>query len=311
MPKPDLLTEFDAALASRARGAMPTALDTAGLRELGPQVLGRAVFTARGVSAIYASKLKEVIDQLTAGEIGEGQARTILYQTLDALGYTPEGGFPGEEGQVPPAIRGTLQDLRSFRRMDLVVRTQLDLMTGAGEQARGHTPERLSEYPAWELVRLEAKTAPRDWAARWGISGGKVGSRMVALKGDPVWGELGSYENFPDALGVDYPPFAFNSGMGWREISAAECAELRVTGPGGETPEEWLASRPQTLAGQMEMPSPQLSLRDVDPALVAEFQGSTQATGTPELAGYSALLERELAAGAAAYQKSNPGYQAR
>jgi hypothetical protein len=192
MDAPDLLTEFDAALASRAREAMPTALDTAGLRELGQQVLGRAVFSARGVSAIYASKLKEVIDQLTAGDIGEGQARTALYETLDALGYTPEGGFPGNEGDVPPAVRGSLQDLRSFRRMDLVIRTQLDLMTGAGEQSRGHTPERLTEYPAWELVRVEQRTTPRDWAARWAISGGKPnGSRMLALKGDPVWGELG------------------------------------------------------------------------------------------------------------------------
>lgn len=321
MPKPDLLTEFTAALLSREREAMATALDTAGLRALGQEILGRAVFMARGVSAIYASKCKEVVDLLVSGAISEGQARTILGQTLDALVYTAEGGFPGHEGEVPPAVRGSLQDLRSFRRLNLIIRTQLDLMTGAGEQARGHTPERLRQYPAWELVRLEARRVPRDWEARWVIAGGKftipelvIGEpnrvRMIALKGDPVWGELGSYENFQDALGVDHPPFAFTSGMGWREISAADCKELGVTGPAGETPEEWFASRPRTLAGALPLPTPELSLKDIDPALVAEFQGSTYAT--PSGAGkskYSALLERELAAGAAAYQKANPDYR--
>jgi hypothetical protein len=98
--------------------------------------------------------------------------------------------------------------------------------------------------------------------------------------------------------------------MGWREISAAECVELGVTGPAGETPEEWFASRPRTLAGELPLAMPQLSLRDVDPALVAEFQGSTYATGPPQKSSYSALLERELAAGQAAYQKANPDYRA-
>lgn len=291
---------------------MPTGLDTAGLRELGAEVLGRAVFTARGTNAIFADQLKTVIDQLTAGDIGEGQARTALYETLDALGYTPEGGFPGDAGQVPPAVRGTLQDLRSFRRMDLIVRTQLDLMTGAGEQFRGHQPERLAQFPAWELVRVSEARVPRDWPSRFAISGGKIsGSRMIALKGDPVWGELGSYGNFQDALGVDHPPFAFNSGMGWREISLAEVEQLDIRGPKGETAAEWLASRPATFSGRLPLPSPQLSLQDVAPDLVDSFRRDTQGTSkpnTPQVLDYSDLLESELKNRRDTYQSENPNY---
>lgn len=290
----ELLSEFDAARASAGRAVMATDLNTAELRDLGPQILARSVFSARAVSTIYANKIKEVIDQLTAGNIGEGQARTALYICLDELGYTPEGGFPGEEGKVPPAVAGSLEDLRSFRRMDLLIRTQVDLMQGAGMQARGHVPLALSEYPAWELVRYYDRSAPRDWEARWAISGGKPGP-LMALKGDPVWGELGSYENFQDALGVDHPPFAFNSGMIWRELDAAECAQRGITGPGGETPEEWFASQPQTLAGRMALPEPQVSLAEVDPALRDRFMQDTGATprpAQPQMLSISKILEK-------------------
>lgn len=293
---------FDALLAAQKRGALPTALGTAELRELGGDVLARSVFTARGTNAIFASKLKEVIEQLAAGDIGEGQARTALYEVLDALGYDAEkGGFPGEE--LEPALKGTLQDLRSFRRMDLIVRTQLDLMTGAGQQMRGHQALDLASHPAWELYRIENRSAPRDWPSRWVIAGGRdpaeTGGRMIALKGDPVWGELGAWENFNDALGVDYPPFAFNSGMGWKEIAAAEVQALGITGPDGETPEEWQASQPNVMAGKLPLPAPRISLDGVDPEIIKRFQESTKATPVPMKNGvfdYSDILARELAA---------------
>ena len=298
LPPPPL----DAALVSELRAAMATGMGTAELRELGADILARSVFTARGTNAIFADAMKKLIDQLTAGELGEGQVRTALYELLDVLGYDVErGGFPGEE--LEPALKGTLQDLRSFRRMDLIVRTQRDLMQGAGQQARGMRPEYLAEYPAWELVRQLSVAVPREWPSRWAIAGGKPG-RMVALKGDPVWGELGSYENFQDALGVDHPPFAFNSGMGWREISAAEVQALGITGPAGETPDEWLASRPDVMAGKFPLPSPRLSLDGVDPALIERFKQTTYAgavPGKPYVMDYSDILARSIAAHDAAY----------
>jgi hypothetical protein len=130
--------------------------------------------------------------------------------------------------------------------------------------------------PAWELVRVLPVEVPRDWPSRWIIAGGRMseGGRMIALKGDPVWGELGSYQNFQDALGVDHPPFAFNSGMGWQEVPAREVRRLGITGPDGETPEEWLASEPRTLTGKQALPIPVLSTRDMDPEIVRTLEES-------------------------------------
>lgn len=303
--------ELDAYRLSKILRAMPTALDTAGLRELGPEVLARAVFSARACNAIYASKLKEVVDAMASGSMSEGQARTALYETLDALGYTPEGGFPDTPlGEVPPAIRGTLQDLRSFQRMNLVVRTQVDLTDGRGEQMRGHDAERIRTHPAWELVRLLSKEIPRDWPSRWTIAGGTLyEGRMIAPKGSPVWGELGNSGNFADALDVDHPPFAFHSGMGWREISALECRQLGVE-ENGLSAVEFVKTQPNTLAGKLPLPAPQISLNGVERELAEKFVASTGAARVPDKPGvyrHQALLDKALARAAATYAAQNGG----
>jgi hypothetical protein len=179
---------------------------------------------------------------------------------------------------------------------------------------RGTMPDRLSQFPAWELVRVLDVAVPRDWPSRWAIAGGQQSAvsgqqgRMVALKGDPVWGELGSAENFQDALNVDHPPFAFNSGMGWREVSTEEAAALGITGPEGETPDEWLQSQPVTLTGEQPLPAPQVSLAGVDPAIIERFKKSVMAEtgGKPFVFDYSDELASSLKAADEAYQKGAP-----
>jgi hypothetical protein len=212
----------------------------------------------------------------------------------------------------------------SFRRRDLIVRTQRDLMRGAGQQMRGSEPDRLSEFPAWELVRVGGVEEARNWPSRWTIAGGQprpdgfdpMGWRFIgeptgfiALKGDPVWGELGSYDNFDDALGVDHPPFYFNSQMGWREVSARVVRDLGITGPDGVTPEEFLATQPATLSGRQPLPTPKISLKGVDPDLIARFKKATKATeqkGKPGVFDFSDVLAAELKTADEAYQKGAP-----
>jgi hypothetical protein len=326
MPLPFPEDLFDAQRMSDARTIMPTDLSTSELRTLGADVLARAVFCARGTNAIFLAKLQEVVGQIGAGMLSDGQARTALYEVLDTLGYDAEkGGFQGEE--VPPALKGTLQDLRSFRRMDLIVRTQRQLMQGSGEQWSGQQPDRLREYPALMLVRFVEAKVPRDWPSRYRIAFGHdplpgfseaayktVGAEtgLVALKGDPGWGELGSYENFPDALGVDHAPFYFNSEMWTREISMARAIELGVTGPDGESPEEWIESgKGVTLAGNLPaLPRPRLSLAGVDPEISSAFQRVTRATpvtGRPGVMDYSDILAQEIAAHDEAYYPKGGG----
>ena len=87
------------------------------------------------------------------------------------------------------------------------------------------TPERVAKFPAFALVRVSPRKVPRlDWWRRWQVAGDAVGwvgaskSKKIALKGSPIWQALGSGCGvFEDATGYAVPPFAYNSGLGWRE----------------------------------------------------------------------------------------------
>lgn len=290
---------YDALAAAQGRGVLPTSMGTAELRELGEEVLERSVFTARGTSAVFVDLLKAVVEQIAAGDMDLATARVTLLETLRALDYSPEGGFPdAPAGAVPPAVAGTLQDLSSRRRLDLIVETQRALMVGAGQKRRGSSAERLEQFPCWELVRQIPVGEPRNWPSRFRIAGGVLadGNRMIAAKGDPVWGELGGYANFEDALGVDHPPFAFNSGMGWLEVGKSEARRLGIRGPGGLSIAEFLATEPVTIGGKQPLPAPVISVRGMRPDVRADFLSTTGAVMVGETAtlpsGRAALEQR-------------------
>lgn len=287
---------FDSANLSAERNTLPTSLGSQDLRNsLAADVRARSFFFARGSNLLVVSRAKELIEQVLDGEMDRATARWQIKEILKAVGYTPQGGFPEDlAGDVPPAEVGSLQDLSSDRRLNFMIDTQIKLMQGRGQQLRGNAPAMLRQFPAWELVRVSHRRMPRNWGGaheappatakardprpRWIIAGGKSlpGGRLIALKGDPVWGELGASGNFDDALDVDYPPFAFNSGMGWQDVSRADCLRLGVTGPNGESIEEWQAmDHPLLVDTQSGLPAPQISLKDADPALVANFLAAT------------------------------------
>lgn len=304
-------------LAAANRELLPTALGSAGMRDaIAADVRANSVFVSRCGEALVLQQVKDVVEAVTAGTMDEVTARWLILESLRATGYTPEGGFPtAEPGTVPPALRGTLQDLSSMQRLSLIVRTQVDLCRGRGQQARGLDPDRMEAFPAYELVRVLRVRMPRNWGGkfsevptsarrdprpRWTIAGGDLTEgRMIALKGDPIWGELGSSGNFDDALDVDYPPFAFNSGMGWREVSMDECLALGVTGPDGQAIAEWIgADHPLLVNTQSGIPAPQVAVKQLDPGLKAWFEKSSGITiveGTATTPGNKAEVLAVLA----------------
>jgi hypothetical protein len=181
----------DALRSAMERGILPTWMSTAELDELEQAIKDRAVFSARTTNAVYLEALKERIGRLLA----EGyNVRLELKQILAALGYDPETGFPGDEKlDIPPARAGSLQDLSSDKRINLIRDTQLELMAGKGQEQRGLSKEALDLFPAWELVRVKAAREPRDWFKRFDLAGGRIledkdgRKRIIAHKLDEVW----------------------------------------------------------------------------------------------------------------------------
>lgn len=222
---------------ARSRGILPTALSSAELRDsLRLDVKRRSVFSARTTNLTYLSKQRQIIADHLAGKIDKAQARLRLKQILALLGYDAEaGGFP-EGDPVPPAFRGTLQDLASDSRLNLILDTQWGLMHGAARHVREREPERFVLFPAWELKRKSPVTTPRGqkrdrqgrvspdpqnaWEARWKKAGGKVvNGRLVAWKWDKIWQNLGNSDLFKDGLDSKFTPYWFSSEAGIFEVS--------------------------------------------------------------------------------------------
>lgn len=272
------------------RGILPTALGSTEARKTISKAIRRnSVFSAKTTNAAYLEALKKRIARLLQGGRNNDlpQIRLELKKELARLGYTPEEGFPGDEALgIEPAEAGSLKDLSSDIRLNLVLKTQEELMRGAAMKARGESGTRAKQFPAWELVRLYGRKVPRGsvkgskaWPTRWDEAGGtrtKFG-QMIALKGDPIWAALGNSTLFDDALDTDHPPFAFNSGMGWREVHHRDVPEEVKRGKSkvksGEQ-EKDKALKPETskLEPSDVIDKPKASVRGFTPEMIAALK---------------------------------------
>lgn len=185
-----------------------------------PQMLrDRSFFSARVEDVRWLSRAQELNRKILTGEREDGvlMDRTRFVEELQSLGRRL--GLEPDD----PAERGSITDPTSERRLRLIVNTQIEMALGYGEFLSGQDPEILDEWPAYELVRLRQAREPRDWPARWMSSewGAQdlVAGRMIALKADPVWIRISRF-------GQPWPPFDYNSGMGFAEIDRDEAEEL-------------------------------------------------------------------------------------
>jgi hypothetical protein len=210
---------FSQALDARAvKSLLPTEFRTQLLREIPAALRERAMFSAGCTNAEFLQSASDSIQELVTGKSDRATQRAALKQLLQKLGYQPS-----EED------RGTLLDFSSDARLNLILDTNLEMATGYGHFAEGQQEDILDLWPAQELIRVAnfGSGKQRDWPSRWTLAGGQFyGGRMIALKDDDVWDQLGSSDFFPDGLDNPYPPFAFNSGMDVRDVIRSEAIKL-------------------------------------------------------------------------------------
>lgn len=122
--------------------------------------------------------------------------------------------------------KGDLQDLASRTRLGLIYDMQVQGAQGYARRTMDLDPDVLDAYPAQELVRSEARRAPRDWPAIWQSKGGALANgRMVALKTDGIWSRISRF-------GTPWPPFDYGSGMDLEDVSRADAEALGLIAPG-------------------------------------------------------------------------------
>ena len=259
----------------RSREVFETDLGSADLRGLSRELLNRSIFSARVTNADFLSEVGVAVDDILAGRTNMAQGRWRLLRKLKELGYDPMTGFPGDMANVPPAERGSLQDLSSEGRLDLILETNVRMASNYARMLAGNTPYALHAYPAWELVRFFHRDIPRGspdshsagWGRRWSdalesVNGEGVADKLlIARKDSPIWQALGDGDGgYTDTLGNPYPPFAFRSGMAWKPVNRAQCITLGLVS-GDESPrrtEAQLAPTATELQQRLDNLSPDL-----------------------------------------------------
>lgn len=232
---------FTDALRRLPRRLMPTALSSGELARLDRAILDRSFFSARtaieDVLDAYQRRITEIVaprqerrpDRVTpdnpeglvtvAPDLGS--VRLQIRELLDVNSYTPS-----------PDDAGTIKDLSSDARINLVVDMNVAEAQAYGHLLQNADPDFADAFPAQELVRIGDRKEPRDWAVRWQSAAAEAGDetaarvqrttgRMVARKDSPIWEKL-------SVFGRAWPPFDYGSGMGLEDTTREDAMALGV-----------------------------------------------------------------------------------
>lgn len=187
------------------------------LSDIRASIRQRAVFSAGVSKARFLDGIKGVTEKVLRKEMNPLEAREALREVAIRGGYQPK-----------PEIAGTIKDLTSTQRLDLIVRTNRDMARGYGRFVDAQAS--LDEFPFWEFYRAEPRVEPRDWRARWIEAGGTLqGGKMVAPVNSRIWTLL-------SVFGLPYPPFDYNSGMSVRRMAAGRGQKLGLKVPKNQKP---------------------------------------------------------------------------
>jgi hypothetical protein len=231
-----------------------------------PVALRESAFMAAGVESVRAlseaqAGLQKILE-LTRGPKGEvAMDRSKFIAEMQKL--SNRLGLRNPD----PAKRGSVQDFGSERRLQLIFEQQIGQAQSKAYYLSGQDPDILDAWPAQELVRLRNAKAPRDWTRRWSEAGGKFyGSRMIALKTDPIWTKISRF-------GRPWPPFDYGSGMGLDEIDRESAEALGLIKP-GERIEPSLQRDQEEIAASVKGLSP-----DMQAALKTVFGNQIRVDG--------------------------------
>jgi hypothetical protein len=218
---------------------LPSTMTSEELKTLSKQVREQSFFSARNMLTDRLQDMKDQIERIMQpfkSERGVTEGQDISTARLELRNRFEKGGY-----LVDPKKLNTIEDLASDARLNLVLKTNVQMAQSFGFKRASQDEDVLDEYPAYELVRAEDRKVPREWEERWNEAGEACGleegdgwtsadGRMVALVNHPIWEQLGSSELFDDAFDNDRPPFAFNSGMDWDRVGRDDAVELGIIG---------------------------------------------------------------------------------
>ena len=203
------------------KALVTSGLDTKGWMEIETALRNRAFFSAEVMQMRIVHDFRTNVAEIMKNAKSNSEVRRDIREILASIGYDS-----GEN-------RGTIKDLMTKARLDVMIRTNIQQARGYANHLKATSAGAIMAFPAYEFVRVQQRKVPRNWGSRWTKAANTVGwegvakdtSRMIALKYSPIWKELSVFGN-------PFPPFDFNSGMGVRDVSKSVCREIGLLGPG-------------------------------------------------------------------------------
>jgi len=185
-------------------------LDSSQWNQIQAGFRNRAFFSSRVAEVNILAAMRDKVREYSEGGKDLSKIRMEFREELRKLKYSPK---PGEEG--------TIHDLFSQARIDVIIKTNVAQARGYMQYAEGMSPGAFAAFPAQEFTRIAHRRNQReDWPQRWAKAGGKTyGGKMIALKDDPVWERLSVFGN-------PFPPFDWGSGMGVLDVDRKTAIRL-------------------------------------------------------------------------------------
>lgn len=227
--KPTLLKEAVSLLSGKT--PVGSILRTAEWERMPLALRQRGQFSAGVESLRVMQRVQDALGDFISNARGEAEGRRISNSgtqepgvfKMDRQKFVADlRQLAVQEGLAPQddLVADTVRDITSKARLELIFNTQTQQARGFAFWKRGQQRNVLNAWPAQELIRVEDRKEPRNWARRWVEAGGEFrGGRMVALKTDSIWTAISRFD-------TPFPPFDFNSGMGLREIDREEAISL-------------------------------------------------------------------------------------
>ena len=201
-------------------------VDTKGWSKVQAGLRDRAFFSSQVTQAKILYAMRHNVAELVKGGKSESEVRRDLREYLASIGYDADENLKPDE----KSRRGTIKDLMTKSRLDVMMKTNADQARGYASHIRATTAGAILAFPAYELVRVERRKLQRNWDERWKSAAEEVGwegvarnGAKIALKTSPIWMKLSRFGN-------PFPPFDFNSGMGVRDVKKSVCREIGLLG---------------------------------------------------------------------------------
>lgn len=202
------------------RENLPASLDSEDWESVPREIRERSFFISKLAEAETLQGLRDITDDFVAQKIGINDADKRAVAFLDSMGYV-----------APAGKEGTIEDLRSARRIAVIMNTNLDMARGHATWLRDQ--KTLRAFPGQRLIRVSKRVEPRDWPKTWNEARARLADRTMALDSgkdmaaplnDPIWEEISRFRQ-------PYPPFDWGSGMGLELIGRGEAKTLGVLPP--------------------------------------------------------------------------------